>query len=253
MASVERYIEAVTELLEADPEVGPEALEAMARELGLDDSALEAVAAEAQACQTRARNYLEHGQVARAAKEAARAVALKPHDVAAKLLLAEALAGDPRSQTLLDEVVKAEPDNQAAYALMAVSSQPTLQRRDSTLWFWAPVAAGGLLAVAIYGFAFDSLSERSLVRATALWLYPMLFGLHAVLAERVGPEPTLKRVWEEALGSFALLGPVLTLPYALLPFVFLKARTPVAAAIGTTLFWAFMVSVVFFEGIWPSL
>jgi len=119
--------------------------------------------------------------------------------------------------------------------------------------YQATIVTGIAVAVYIYGFAFDDLSEEKLVRLSALWVLPVVFGVYGFVAERIlklvdeGDAQSIAQatlIWTRAL---PIIGAVL-----LLPFLFVKGSSSIGIALRASLFWAVLL-VGFFALIFPLL
>lgn len=119
------------------------------------------------------------------------------------------------------------------------------------------VLAGGLLlAVYIYGFAFDSHSEEELVQLTFVWFTAIVFGISGLTAvsliERLKyqPEKPLRKELISTLkpfGIFSLPGQIL-----LFPMFFVNVRNSFVLASISAMFWLAILAL-FFILIFPSL
>lgn len=132
--------------------------------------------------------------------------------------------------------------------------QPPREPRSSHHGIYqSSILAGIAVAVYTYGFAFDDLGEEELVRLSALWVLPIVFGIYGFVAERIlelvdkGDNQSIAQatlIWTAAL---PIIGAVL-----LLPFLFVKGSSSISIALRASLFWAVLM-VGFFVLIFPLL
>jgi len=131
--------------------------------------------------------------------------------------------------------------------------RPDTRRPSNPGLFQLAIAIGLAVAVYIYGFAFDTLSEEQLVWLSAAWVLPIVFGAYGHVAEHLlrtadaGEGISVAQaalVWARAL---PIIGALL-----LLPLLFLKHGTAIGIALRGTLFWALLL-LAFLVGIFPLL
>ena len=149
--NISRYAARILEVkAQRDARVDEATLLEIARELGLSDADLAAVARVANDTLARARGYVAHGRFADAIGEFETACALQPHNVEARYGLAAALGarfadgGDSadlgRAQMLAKECLQIEPLHQPSFALLNALEKP--QRRTSGVVVAAAVLFG---------------------------------------------------------------------------------------------------------------
>ena len=116
------------------------------------------------------------------------------------------------------------------------------------------ITLGICLAVYIYGFKFDDLSETQLVNLTPAWMFPVVFGIYGFIAQQLirlvqnGQAETLREavyVWTRAFGALGLI--------PMLPFLMVaRWQHSLATAFLAALVWAILLAV-FFSAVFPHL
>jgi len=126
----------------------------------------------------------------------------------------------------------------------------------------ALILIGVVIALFIYGFAFDSLSETALVRLTPLWFFSITFGGFGYLAEKLLPQVTsgqaktlaeAYRGWREAFfDEHPLAGLLLGLLLFPFSYFYFRTRSSLLIAFAGSAVWGVLL-LVFFNGIFPAL
>ena len=145
------------------------------------------------------------------------------------------------------------------------STQPwnlLFQSRKTRVRFIYPllIAAGLLVAVFIFGLAFDRLSETTLVRLTPIWFFLIVFGIYGYVAEKLlasvysgesASVPAALGKWlKQTISQHPLFGLLAAL--LLFPFLLTKARSSLLAALLGSLVWGVLL-LIFFEFVFPAL
>jgi len=122
------------------------------------------------------------------------------------------------------------------------------------------LALGILIAIYIYGFAFDSFSETQLVSITPLWFFFIVFGGYGYFAESMMKrivekgEQNLSQAYKKWVGGFlhAHLFLGLMAVIILSPFAFIKTRNSLLIAFAGSAMWGILL-LIFFQAIFPAL
>lgn len=129
------------------------------------------------------------------------------------------------------------------------------KKRHTTLYSTS-IIAGICIAIYIYAFSFDYYSETTLVKMTALWVFPIVFGYYGFVAQWMQEnfEQQKYRKPTDLLLSFSMKLPliikslfnILHLP------LFVPKKSPLFLAISGALIWSIWL-FIFFVVIFPLL
>ena len=109
------------------------------------------------------------------------------------------------------------------------------------------------IAVYIYGFFFDQLSEEQLVGLSPLWLLPIIFGAYGFIAESLlaliekGEAKTIGAAAFIFLRTLPIVGIIL-----MLPFLVVRGDSAITIAFLSALFWGVLL-ILFFQLLFPLL
>ena len=130
------------------------------------------------------------------------------------------------------------------------------KQKHNNLYFTS-IVIGVCIAINIYVFNFDSLSETMLVRLTVLWLFPIVFGYYGLVAQwlQLNYRRLHFRKPKDLLRSVSKKFPILLIRpiFNIVHFpLYIPNKSPLYLAISGSLIWSVWL-LIFFEVIFPAL
>ena len=130
-------------------------------------------------------------------------------------------------------------------------------RQKHSGMYFISLVIGACIAIYIYIFNFDNFSETMLIRVTALWLFPIVFGYYGFVAQwmQLNYERQQFRRPKDLLISVSNRMPSFFIRpiFGMLHFpLFIINKSPLFIAISGSLIWSVWL-LIFFEVIFPAL